>query len=52
MLEEALRHLVQGIVDHPEDVSVTEKNQRRGKCLDVRVNPVAPRQRCARWSPR
>jgi small subunit ribosomal protein S16 len=39
MLEEALRHLVQGIVDHPEDVSVTEKNQRRGKCLDVRVNP-------------
>ena len=39
MLEEALRHLVAGIVDHPEDVAVSERNQRRGKCLDVSVHP-------------
>lgn len=39
MLEDALRHLVQGIVDHPDDVTVRERNQRRGMCLDVRVNP-------------
>ena len=39
MLEEALGHLVRGIVDHPEDVIVTERSQRRGQCLDVRVNP-------------
>ncbi|PHX61295.1 MAG: hypothetical protein CK552_01260 [Actinobacteria bacterium] len=39
MLEEALAHLVRGIVDHPGDVSVSEREQRRGKCLDVRVHP-------------
>lgn len=39
MLEEALGHLVRGIVDHPDDVSVSERNQRRGRCLDVRVHP-------------
>ncbi|CAB4964476.1 MAG: RNA-binding protein [Actinobacteria bacterium] len=39
MLEEALGHLVRGIVDHPEDVTVSERSQRRGQCLDVRVNP-------------
>ena len=39
MLEEALGHLVRGIVDHPDDVEVSERNQRRGRCLDVRVHP-------------
>ncbi|NQW71919.1 MAG: RNA-binding protein [Actinobacteria bacterium] len=39
MLEEALGHLVRGIVDHPQDVVVSERSQRRGQCLDVRVNP-------------
>ncbi|MSV51230.1 MAG: RNA-binding protein, partial [Actinobacteria bacterium] len=29
MLEEALGHLVRGIVDHPEDVTVSERSQRR-----------------------
>ena len=39
MLEEALGHLVRGIVDHPEDVTVSEKAQRRGTTLNVSVNP-------------
>ena len=39
MLEEALEHLVKGIVDHPEDVTVDLLNSRRGKTLEVRVNP-------------
>lgn len=39
MLEEALSHLVRGIVDNPDEVAVTERNQRRGRCLDVRVHP-------------
>ncbi|CAB4879226.1 MAG: RNA-binding protein [Actinobacteria bacterium] len=39
MLEEALNHLVRGIVDNPDDVSVSERSQRRGQCLDVRVHP-------------
>lgn len=39
MIDEALEHLVKGIVDNPEDVTVTEKNGRRGQTLEVRVNP-------------
>jgi predicted RNA-binding protein YlqC (UPF0109 family) len=39
MLEDALAHLVRGIVDNPEDVSVALRNNRRGKCLEVQVNP-------------
>ena len=39
MLDEALGHLVRGIVDHPEDVDVRERNGRRGRSLDVRVHP-------------
>ncbi len=38
MLEEALEHLVRGIVDHPDDVSVRDRNNRRGRTLEVRVN--------------
>ncbi|MEK6648016.1 MAG: RNA-binding protein [Actinomycetota bacterium] len=39
MIEEALEHLVKGIVDHPEDVIIKEKTHRRGTTLEVRVNP-------------
>lgn len=39
MLEEALEHLVKGIVDHPEDVQVELRELRRGRVLEVRVHP-------------
>ena len=39
MLEEALEHLVKGIVDHPADVQVDLLSNRRGKTLEVRVHP-------------
>ena len=39
MLTEALEHLVRGIVNHPDDVTVRDKDQRRGRMLEVRVNP-------------
>jgi predicted RNA-binding protein YlqC (UPF0109 family) len=39
VLEEALEHLVKGIVDHPDDVTVDLLNSRRGKTLEVRVHP-------------
>ena len=39
MLEDALGHLVRGIVDNPDDVSVREKSTRRGPNLQVRVHP-------------
>jgi len=37
MMDEALEHLVKGIVDNPEDVMVKEKTHRRGTTLEVRV---------------
>jgi uncharacterized protein len=39
MLAEALEHLVRGIVDHPDEVSVRDKQLRRGSILEVRVHP-------------
>jgi len=39
MLAEALEHLVRGVVDHPDDVSVRDKQLRRGSILEVRVHP-------------
>ncbi len=39
MVAEALEHLVRGVVDHPDDVSVRDKRLRRGSLLEVRVNP-------------
>ncbi|MDR2253491.1 MAG: RNA-binding protein [Bifidobacteriaceae bacterium] len=39
MLVEALEHLVKGIVDNPEAVSVAPKRLRRGQVLEVRVAP-------------
>ena len=41
MLEEALEHLVKGIVDNPDDVEVRDRANRRGpgRTLEVRVHP-------------
>ena len=41
MLEDALEHLVQGIVDNPDDVQVRDRANRRGpgRILEVRVHP-------------
>ena len=39
MLEEALEHLVKGIVEHPDDVRVDSHGLRRGRVLEVRVHP-------------
>ena len=39
MLAEALEHLVRGIVDHPDDVVVRDKQLRRCSILEVRVHP-------------
>ena len=40
VLADALAHLVRGIVEHPDDVSVRDKDLRRGSILEVRVNPA------------
>jgi predicted RNA-binding protein YlqC (UPF0109 family) len=39
VLEEALEHLVRGIVEHPDDVLVSSRAMRRGNVLEVRVHP-------------
>ena len=39
MLADALDHLGKGIVDHPEDVQVSDRELRRGRVLEVRVHP-------------
>jgi predicted RNA-binding protein YlqC (UPF0109 family) len=39
VLEEALEHLVKGIVDHEDEVVVERKELRRGELLEVRVHP-------------
>ena len=39
MLADALEHLVRGIVDNPDEVSVRDKQMRRGSILEVRVHP-------------
>ena len=40
MLADALEHLVRGVVDNPDDVSVRDKELRRGgSILEVRVHP-------------
>ena len=39
MLEEALEHLVKGIVEHPDEVQVRARRIRRGRVLEVRVHP-------------
>jgi hypothetical protein len=39
MLAEALEHLVRGIVDNPDDVTVELHERRQGQLLEVRVHP-------------
>jgi len=39
MLAEALEPLVRGVVDHPDDGTVRDKQLRRGSLLAVRVHP-------------
>jgi predicted RNA-binding protein YlqC (UPF0109 family) len=39
LLEAALEHLVKGIVDNPDDVTVDMVSGRRGRTLEVRVHP-------------
>jgi predicted RNA-binding protein YlqC (UPF0109 family) len=39
MLAAALKHLVSGIVDHPESVTVVAKRTPRGDLLEVSVHP-------------
>ena len=39
MLEEALEHLVRGIVQYPDDVRVRSRALRRGSVLEVCVHP-------------
>ncbi len=39
MLEEALEHLVKGIVEHDGEVVVRRRELRRGEILEVRVHP-------------
>jgi predicted RNA-binding protein YlqC (UPF0109 family) len=39
VLADALEHLVRGVVDHPDDVVVRDKQTRRGPLLEVRVHP-------------
>ena len=40
MLEEALEHLVKGIVDNPDAVRVSSRSSTRGEVLEVRVVPA------------
>ncbi|PTT17435.1 MULTISPECIES: RNA-binding protein [Microbacterium] len=39
MLSTALEHVVKGIVDHPDDVSIRASSSPRGDVLEVRVHP-------------
>jgi predicted RNA-binding protein YlqC (UPF0109 family) len=39
VLAAALEHLVKGIVDHPDDATVTERSTSRGDLLEVHVHP-------------
>jgi predicted RNA-binding protein YlqC (UPF0109 family) len=38
-IREVIEHLVAGIVQNPDDVSVRAKQTRRGELFEVRVNP-------------
>ncbi|MFI8631836.1 RNA-binding protein [Microbacterium sp. NPDC077663] len=39
MLAAALEHIVKGIVDHPDDVTIASSTSPRGEVLEVRVHP-------------
>lgn len=38
-LAPAVKHLVKGIVDNPDDVTVSERSTSRGDLVEVRVHP-------------
>lgn len=38
-LQEALRHLVAGIVDNPDEVQIDSTTSPRGETLEIRVHP-------------
>jgi predicted RNA-binding protein YlqC (UPF0109 family) len=40
VLDDALEHLVRGIVANPDDVRVRDKRLRHGRMLEVHVNPA------------
>jgi predicted RNA-binding protein YlqC (UPF0109 family) len=39
VLESAVEHLVRGIVDNPDEVTVAAQEGRRGRTLEIRVHP-------------
>ena len=39
MIADALEHLFRGIVAHPEDVRIRDRELRHGRMLEVRVHP-------------
>jgi hypothetical protein len=39
VLAAALAHVVKGIVDHPDDVTIRSSSSPRGDVLEVRVHP-------------
>ena len=39
LLSAALEHIVKGIVDHPDDVTIRSSSSPRGDVLEVRVHP-------------
>jgi uncharacterized protein len=39
LLSAALEHVVKGIVDHPDDVTIRSSTSPRGEVLEVRVHP-------------
>jgi predicted RNA-binding protein YlqC (UPF0109 family) len=39
VLAAALEHLVKGIVDHPDDATVTARSTSRGDLLEIHVHP-------------
>jgi predicted RNA-binding protein YlqC (UPF0109 family) len=39
VLAAALEHVVKGIVDHPDDVTIRTRTSPRGDVLEVRVHP-------------
>ena len=39
MLADALEHLVKGIVDNPDDASVTARTTSKGDLIEVHVHP-------------
>lgn len=38
-MEELLRHLVEAMIDHPEEIRIERKERRNGAVLELRVHP-------------